>query len=133
MECQFSDIEKRVIDLLLEYHDKLQYNSLYNILFDFKGIIGSPTEIIMQHSGENRTELYFRDILQKPSEELRALQLNICEKILSSVALIRQLISEKYIAYVKSTSPIEHKSGTIGTRKDCHIFHKNRHFRALKA
>lgn len=109
--CQFSDIEKQVINLLLEYHDKLQYNCLYNIFFDFKGLIGTPTEIIMKHSEKDKTELYFRDILHKQPDELRALQLDICEKILSTVELIDRLISEKFIALVKNSNPVDHDSG----------------------
>lgn len=115
MKNQFFDIEKRVIDLLLEYHDKLQYNCLYNIWFDFKGLFSSPTRIIMQHSGENKTELYFQeDILQKQPDELRVLQYDTYEKILSTVELIERLISEKFIAFVRNSDKKEQRRGIQG-------------------
>ena len=104
--CQFSDIEKHVINLLLEYHDKLQHNCLYNIFFD-KGLIGTATEIIMQHSGKDKTELYFRDILQKQPDELYALRLDICEKILSTVELIDSLISKNSLSAVMDPNNLE--------------------------
>lgn len=110
----FNELEKKIITIILNYHDDKTYNCLYNILFDLKtGIIDSSLKVEMFHRTPNNTEIAYRD-LPKTQFGLRKLHIELIEKLYTVINLLDYLIAEKLLIHVKDSDSIQFRHSSNG-------------------
>lgn len=110
----FNELEKKIITIILNYHDDKTYNCLYNILFDLKtGIIDSSLKVEMYHRTPNNTEIAYRD-LPKTQFGLRKLHIELIEKLYTVINLLDYLIAEKLLIHVKDSDSIQFRHSSNG-------------------
>lgn len=110
----FSEIEKKTIKLILSYNDKEQYNCLFNILFDIEDQIIAPVTMVnIFHKRKDDTSIEFAYGFLNLNDA-RHIQIETVSKLYTVISLLKYLINEGYLFFVKNNDELNYRSSSDG-------------------
>jgi hypothetical protein len=85
----FTPMEKKVVQLILKYHDEQLTNCLYNILFDIDSVFGLRTDFYLNFDKKDTVGFFvYEDIFKQMDGNNRAMNEYFSKIILTIASLI---------------------------------------------